>query len=84
MKAFYKIKLELQYDSAVLHLSIYSKGAKLAQHRDTRTSKYIAAPFTIVEVMDPTYVCAQEWRTRSKVWCTCKRKKNKAMVFAGK
>lgn len=49
MKAFYKIKVDLQYDSAVLHLSINSKGSKLMQHRDTCTSKYIAAPFTIMK-----------------------------------
>lgn len=75
MKAFYKIKLDLRYDSAVLHLSIYSKGSKLTQHRYTCTSKYIAAPFTKMKWwIQPLYVPSNRGRDQTCGACAIGRR----------
>jgi hypothetical protein len=50
MKAPYKTKINLPYDTAILLLGIYSKKCNSAYNKDTCTPMFIAALFTVAKL----------------------------------
>jgi hypothetical protein len=63
-----KLKIELPYDPAVPLLNIYLKEYKSAYNRDTCTSMFIAALFTIVKLWHQPR-CPTTSEQIKKMWC---------------
>ena len=81
--------MEPPFDPAILLLGLYPKDLKSAYCRDTATSVFVVAQFTIARLWNqPRCPSIDEWI--KKLWCiyTMKYysaiKKNKIMAFAGK
>jgi hypothetical protein len=84
-----KLKLDIPYDFAIALLGIYPKECKSTYKRDTCTSMYITALFTIAKLWNqPRCLIINEWI--KKMWYLYKMeyylaiKKKEIMWFEGK
>jgi hypothetical protein len=74
-----KLKVELPYIPAIPQLDIYLKECKQAHHRDTCTSTFITALFTIAKLWNQLrYRTTNEWLNCGTHihWSTFSNKKN--------
>ena len=81
--------MEPPFDPAIPLLGLYPKDLKSAYYRDTATSKFIAAQFTIARLWNQSRCpSVDEWI--KKLWHICtmeyysSMKKDKIIAFAGK
>ena len=89
MEILQKVGLEAPFDPAIPILGLYSKDLKSAYYRDTATSMFIAAQFTIARLWNQRRCpSVDEWI--KKLWhvytmeCYSAMKNDKIMAFAGK
>jgi hypothetical protein len=62
-----KLKIELPYDPAILHLGIYPMGCKPGYNSDTCTLTFIVALFSIAKLWkQPRRPITDEWT--KKIW----------------